>query len=232
MIINIQQKDFGGRIRNGDILGICNILEHIRFTENDKTIKYYLPDDSIQESDYVVKFRDFIKKHTDYLSDSPGESYFQFERLNCWDYRALSGDLVKVNNDSYNKEDKICIFPLIDAQYNLYRNWSTELLTQIVKYYKTISNNIILCCHDNNKTILQNLFPELQFSTDYDENLYHICTCTHFAGGDTGTSHLAGSLTNRPKNLFFYASAEVYHTFPLGFKENEMRMYSNFGCKI
>ena len=54
-VINIQQKDFGGRLRSGDILGICNILEHIRKVEQNTDIKYHLSDEAIQPDEYVIK---------------------------------------------------------------------------------------------------------------------------------------------------------------------------------
>jgi ADP-heptose:LPS heptosyltransferase len=233
MVINIQQKDFGGRIRSGDILGICNLLEHIRITEKSTDIRFYLPDESIQESDYVKRFREFLKEHTDYFSDIPGDQYFQFERFNVWDYRSVSGDLVKVDNTNYMKEDIVCIFPLFDAPYNVYRNWSVELTNTVINYYKTnFKEKIIICAHEGQKTFIETNFPNLEYSYDYDQNIKYLITCKYFSGGDTGTSHLAGSLINRPKNLFLYAAEELFHTFPLNFKSDEMVMYSKFGCNI
>jgi ADP-heptose:LPS heptosyltransferase len=233
MIINIQQKDFGGRIRSGDILGVCNLLEHIRIILNNPYIKIYLPDESIEDSSSVKKFREFLKEHTDYFSDIAGDQYFQFEKFNVWDYRSISGDLVQVDNTKYKKEDKICIFPLFDAQYNIYRNWSIDLMKTIIQYYQqNFKGRIIVCTHEDQKDFIERNFLGLEYSYDYDENIQHLITCKYFAGGDTGTSHLAGSLINRPKNLFFYSAQEIFHTFPLNFKENEMVMYSAFGCKI
>ena len=38
MIINIEPGTFGGPLRNGDLLGVCNVLEHIRKTNNNPQI--------------------------------------------------------------------------------------------------------------------------------------------------------------------------------------------------
>ena len=233
MIINIQQKDFGGRIRSGDILGICNLLEHLRITDNSKDIKFYLSDDAIQESSDVKFSREFLKEHTDYFSDVPGDQYFQFERFNIWDYRSVSGDLVKVDNSKYDKEDTICIFPLFDAPYNIYRNWNESLTNTLIDYYKTnFKEKIIICAHEDQKTFIETTFPGLEYSYDYGQNVKHLISCKYFSGGDTGTSHLAASLINRPKCLFLYSAEGLFHSFPLNFKFDEMVMYSKFGCNI
>jgi hypothetical protein len=233
MVINIQQKDFGGRLRSGDILGICNILEHIRKVEQNTDIKYHLSDEAIQPDEYVIKFRNFLIDHTDYFSMVPGDRYFPFERLNCWDYRATSGDLVKVDNTKYQKENKVCIFPLLDAAYNFYRNWSIDTTKNLIEHYKKkYDAKIIICAHDRCKDIIETNFPGLEYSYDYMQNINHVITCKYFAGGDTATSHLASSVINKPNNLFLYSSESLFHAFPLNHRQNEMVMYSKFGCNF
>lgn len=63
--------------------------------------------------------------------------------------------------------------------------------------------------------------------------LEHISSCSVFVGGDTGTSHFAGSLTNSAQNDYYYASEEWFHTFPLHFAINgNMILYSKYGCNL
>ena len=38
-VINIKEKDFGGRLRCGDILALCNMLENLR--KDDMDLKIY-----------------------------------------------------------------------------------------------------------------------------------------------------------------------------------------------
>jgi hypothetical protein len=233
MIINITPRDFGGRIRSGDILGTCNMLEDLRVKNNNPDIKIYLPDESIFEQDYVFKFRDFLKLHTDYFSDSPGEHYLNLLGFNMWDYRSNIPDRTVVNNENYLKQDKICIFPLFDAAYNFHRNWTDELVNALIHHYclHYPTYDILICCAENNKSRIENLnLHSAKVSYDLMSNLYHIMDCKIFIGGDTGVSHLAGSLLNSPQNIYYYSCRALIQSFPLNWKTNgELRNYSEYG---
>lgn len=236
MIINVQEKDFGGKLRNGDILGVCNLVEHLRLIENNVNIQIHVPENSIQEGDFAKIFLEFVKKHSNYISDTLGTEYFNFSNLNVWDYRSLSGDLLKINNDNVLKENKVVIFPLFDAKYNIYRNWSLDLTKHIFKKYLELypEYEVIICCPETYKDILSNFdLNDIKLSFNFLDNLNHISTAKIFVGGDTGTSHLAGSMTNPAKNEYYYASEEWFHTFPLKFRENgNMVLYSKYGCNL
>ena len=130
-IINIQQKDFGGRIRGGDILGVCNLLDHIRFLENNPYIKIYLPDESIEDRSSVKKLREILKEHTDYFSETPGETSLTWRKVNIFDFRDISGDNVVIKNTAEQKK-KIVVCPVFDAPYNVYRNWPGPTMQSII----------------------------------------------------------------------------------------------------
>ena len=235
MVINIQKKDFGGRLRNGDILGVCNLIEYMRIKENNPDIKFYLEDDGIEQKGFGVKFRDFLKKHSDYFSDVPGESYFQFERLNLWDFRSITKDNVKIDNSSYTKKNKVCIFPLFDAPYNIYRNWNIPLANDIIKKYSELYSeyDIVICIAKNLEQYYNNLeLGRATLSFDFDDNLMHILDSRVFVGGATGTSLLASCLTNPADNYFFYSAQDIFQTFPFDFQKQNMIMYSNYGCVV
>lgn len=235
MIINIQRKDFGGRLRNGDMLGVCNLIEYFRKIENNADIKFYLEDDCVEQAVFGIKFREFLKAHSNYFSDTPGDRYFQFERLNLWDYRSIIKDTVTIDNSSYEKQNKIAIFPLFDAPYNVYRNWNIPLANDIIqKFSEQYSDyDIYICIAEN----LSNYYNQLnlgkaKLSFDYDQNLLHILESKIFVGGATGTSLLASCLTNPADNYFYYSAQDIFQTFPFNFTKWNTIMYSQYGCIV
>lgn len=236
MIINIQEKDFGGKLRNGDLVGMCNVLEYIRKQENNNKIQFYFPEDMVVDQEYGVKFLQFLQKHTDYFSDISGELFLQSSNISVWEMRSLSGDLVKIDNSAYVKHKKVSIFPIFDAKYNIYRNWSIELTNHIISKYKSLfpEHEIYLCLSEKNLNFLDNLnLHGISVSFDFDQNINHICESEIFVGGDTGTSHFAGSLLNPAKNYYYYSAEETLHTFPLHFKTTgDIIMYSKYGCSL
>lgn len=237
MIINIRRGVFGDMMRNGDILGACNVLEYFRLLNKNPEIKFFLEDDCYQNSDYTIKFLQFIKEHTNYFSEIRGVENLNRDDINVWDYRSVAGDLVKIDNSSYDKDKIVCIFPIFDAPYNLYRNWSVNLTHHILQKYisKYPEYKIIMGVSDKLKEFVESEFAgyNIIFSYDLIDNLKYICQCEVFVGGDTGTSHFAGSLTNPAKNDYYYASEEWFHTFPLHFNENgNMILYSKYGCNL
>lgn len=233
MVINITPQDFGGRIRSGDILGACNMLEDIRIKENDPTIKFYLPDESVFESNYVFTFREFLKTYTNYFSEVPGNHYLNLNRFNMWDFRSNIPDRTVVDNSTFEKTDKICIFPLFDASYNFHRNWDEKLINALVDHYTQSfpTYKVIICSSENNKSRIElSNFQNVEISYDFVTNLNHIMDCKIFIGGDTGVSHLAGSLLNSPTNIYYYSCRALIQSFPLNWKTNgDLRNYSEYG---
>lgn len=232
MIINVSENNFGGKLRNGDILGVCNILEYLRIKENNSNIKIFLSDNCIEQKVFGKKFKDFLVSHTDYFSDIPGELYFNFNGLNIWDYRSVTGDSIKVDNSKYKKKDVVAIFPLFDAQYNTYRNWNIELANHIIQKYSNDYPNyeIYICISENLEEYYSKLnLGRAKLSFDYNDNLIHICESKVFVGGATGTSLLSSALTDPADNNYYYFVRDIFATFPFTpFKWN-MIMYSDYG---
>ena len=52
-VINVNQGTFGNVIRNGDMIGIANVVEHLRL--NNPEIKFYLNRNNIEQKDYCLK---------------------------------------------------------------------------------------------------------------------------------------------------------------------------------
>jgi hypothetical protein len=131
MIINIEPWTFGGPMRNGDLIALLNFIVHLQ--KANANIKIHVPNKSIQASDYVIKFRDWLEDNTSFLSKEPGTHSFSERDVNLWDYRSVTGDLLELN---FNKpiDNKICIFPVTDAPYNVYRNWSMEMINDIIDH--------------------------------------------------------------------------------------------------
>jgi len=211
MIINVPLGAFGGSLRNGDIVAVANVVEYLRKAE-DKNIKFHLLPNSVSSADYCQKFLKFMLENTDYFSDSAGEKELSWKNINLWDFRGLSGDLVRIPNNK-KPEKKIVICPLFNAQYNTYRNWPKHIFEKMIDRFKSEAYSDyrkIICT----ETTIGHI-DGWEESTDFLENLDHIMTSEIFFGGDTGTSHFVGALENGPGEiLYFYSGHGLIHTTP------------------
>jgi hypothetical protein len=210
MIINIPLGAFGGPLRNGDMIAVANVVQHLRIIEN-KEVKFHLFRDTIQDVDYCKKFYNFLLKNTDYFSETLGDTRIPWKNINLWDYRGMSGDLVQIKN-TRNRERKIVICPLFNATYNTYRNWPRALFDRMIEGFKEkqYDNYVKIICTEEDIQI-----PGWITSKDFETNLEHIMSCEVFIGGDTGTSHFAGALFPGPPDLSYYYSGHgLLHTTP------------------
>ena len=177
---------------------------------------------AISSEEYCQKFFEFLKKQTDWFSEHQSQDSLQWERVNLWDFRDISGDLVKVPNTKEMRK-KIVIFPLFDAPYNQYRNWPRNLLQHLIEKYnaKEYDEYIKLIC-----TKEPAYFGEdWTNSIDFMENIYHIMDAEIFIGGDTGTTHFAFSLDRAPKTMLYYNSSRgLVHTLPFYLMEGKGKM--------
>jgi hypothetical protein len=222
VIINIEPGTFGGPLRNGDLIGVCNVIEHIRKTNNNPHIRFHLKPSAISPEKYVQDFHSFLIGMTNYFSAFEGQETLPWRRVNVWDFRDISGDLVKIPNPLPMKK-KIVIFPLFDAPYNTYRNWPRELLQHLIEKYNTedYSDYIKVVCTKEPAYFGE----EWQNSTNFMENISHIMDAEIFIGGDTGSSHFAWALDRGPKDLLYYNSSRgLIHTLPFHLLEGKGRM--------
>lgn len=209
MIIDIEPGTFGGPLRNGDMIGLCNVLQYLRVTSGD--IKFHMKPGTISQEDYCVQFFNFLKTTTDFFSEEPGGNSLSWRKINIWDYRAISGDVVSIKN-TYDIKKKIVIFPLFDAPYNSYRNWPKQVFDKVIEDYNNPMYNDYekIICH---KTPLN--IPGYKDSSDFMENVYHIMESEIFVGGETGTTIFASSLDRPPKELiYYYSNRALLHTTP------------------
>lgn len=215
MIINIEPGTFGGPLRMGDLVGVCNVVAHLRKKNNISDLRFFLKPGTINQSEHCLKFYSWLITHTDYLSAFEGNESLSWRRVNLWDYRDISGDLVKFVNYTDPKK-KIVICPVLDAPYNTYRNWPKEEFQRQIDYYNVGFKDYekIICL--SNKNLLPCEVPEsFKISTDFLENLQHIMESERYIGGDTGTSHFAWSLDRGPKELCYVNSSRgLMHTMP------------------
>jgi len=212
MIINIEPGTFGGPLRMGDLVGVCNVVEHLRKTNNNPEIRFHVRAEATSTDRNVQDFHSFLISQTNYFSSFEGQESLPWRRVNLWDFRDISGDMVKIPNNKPMKK-KIVIFPLFDAPYNVYRNWPREILQQLIQKYggKEYNDYIKVICSKDTTYFGE----EWINSTDIIENLNHIMDAEIFIGGDTGTSHFAWSLDRAPKDLIYYNSSRgLIHTLP------------------
>lgn len=217
MIYNVPADAFGPLgTRNGDLIAICNIIEWMRKRNNDSSIQFYLPH-VLNKDDYIHKFYDFLCNNTDYLSVTRGDKTLSFHNIGVWDFRDIIGDHVVIKNNR-KQEKKIVVFPVYDAQYNVQRNWSIEVLKRIMedcrKQYP--NHEKYICAKEQPPAGLINT-DEFKVSTDFITNIEHIMSSEVFYGGDTGVSHFASVLDKGPELNYIYSSRCLIHTLPFYF---------------
>ena len=224
MILNIRKGVFGDCIRNGDLVAVANVLEHLRKINNNPMMKFWIDPEAISSEKYVEDFYNALKMLTNYFSAQPGTEDLPWKRVNLWDFRDICGDLVKIPNLRETKK-KIVIFPLTDAPYNNYRNWPTHVFTNLIEKYSSEEYNgyeKIIC---SKAGFAAN--DGWSVSTDMIENLKHIMEAEIFVGGDTGTTHFAFALAKPPKDLLYYGSSRaLIHTLPFYLLQGKGRMFN------
>ena len=164
------------------------------------------------QAEYNRDFYSWMLKNTDYFSISPGEMDLNWSRINLWDFRDISGDLVKIHNPLIQQK-KIVICPLFDAPYNTYRNWPRPVFEDLLDHYDK-------SLYDGYEKVI--LSPKSEcfrtgwtHSIGFLNNLQHIMTAEIFIGGDTGTSHFAWALDKSPKTMIYLNSSRgLLHTLP------------------
>lgn len=220
MIINIEPGTFGA-VRNGDLIAVCNVIEHLRKINNNTEIKFHMKSGSISSEKYVQDFHSWLITATDYFSAFEGTESLPWRRVNVWDFRDLCGDLVKIKNPLQTKK-KIVVFPLFDAPYNQWRNWPANVFEQILERFNKpeYESHEKIVCYKNDLTV-----PNWTTSTDFLQNIQHILEAEIFVGGDTGTTHFAFALDNGPKELLYYGSSRaLVHTLPFYILQGKGKM--------
>jgi len=223
-IINIEPGTFG-TIRNGDMIGVANVVEHLRKNNNNPTIQFHLKPGNVSSDTHCQTFYEIMLKMTNYFSKEEGTETLPWKRVNVWDFRDISGDLVKIPNDAVT-EKKIVIFPLFDAPYNLWRNWPINLLPHLIEKFSTeeYKDYEKIICKKGEPTE-SCPFEGWRYSTNFVQNYYHITTSEIFVGGDTGSSHFAWALDKGPKELLYYGSSRgLIHTLPFYLLQGKGKM--------
>jgi hypothetical protein len=223
MILNIKPGTFGGPARMGDIVGVCNVIQYLR--KNNEHIKFFMHDGTINQSHHCQLFFNYMLKNTDYFAEEPGSNDLLWNKVNIWDFRAISGDLVSIPN-SESMEQKIVICPVFDAPYNTYRNWPTQVFfDQVQRHFENYPDWDRVICITGENMLPAGDYSNYTISTDFLTNLQHIKTCKRFIGGDTGTSHFAWSLKDGPESLCYVMSNRgLMHTIPFHLLEGKGKM--------
>lgn len=212
MIYNIEPGTFGGPMRMGDLLGVCNVVAYLRKVHKDNNIRFFLQPGSISSEEHVLFFHNFLVAITDYFSAFSGTESLPWRRVNVWDFRDISGDLVSVHNFK-DKKKKIVIWPVFDAPYNQYRNWPIEVYKKFIDRFSGTEYDDyekVICMKNQNES-----FNGWKVSTDFLQNLFHVMEAETYVGGDTGASHFAWSLDNGPEELIYCNSSRgLIHTTP------------------
>jgi len=217
MIYNIKSDTFdilGQGLRNGDLVAVCNAVEYLRQEKKDPTIQFYMPPKIIHGQEYCHKFFSFLTQQTNYFSLQPSDTTLSWKKVMLWDFRDISGDLVKIPNTKEMK-NKLIVFPIYDAQYNTNRNWNPDMFTRLLLFcnYQYPDHEKIVCAKDDMQDTID--LCGFEMSTDFLTNVNHILDAEVYIGGDTGMSHFASALDRGPKELiYYYNSRGMIHTLP------------------
>ena len=220
MIINVTQETFGGTVRNGDMIAVANIVEHLRQIEK-KPIRFHFVPGTISSAQHCQDFHSWMIAFTDYFSAFEGKEMLSWKKVNIWDFRNICGDVVKIPN-TRTKQKKIVVCPVFDAPYNQYRNWPTNVFLDIIKKYDNYDGEKILV---SNKAFN---IPGWTDSNNLIQSLEHIMTSEVYVGGDTGLSHFVGALENGPEPIYYTSSRGLLHTTPFYWmteKKGTMKTY-------
>jgi hypothetical protein len=223
LIFNIEPGTFGGRLRMGDLVGVCNVVEHLRKINNNTLIQFHIKINAISEDLNCIHFYFWLIKNTSYFTATEGTETLPWKNVNVWDFRDISGDLVKIPN-KFKKQKKIVVCPLLDAPYNTYRNWTDEVFNNIIAEYDKYPESyekVIISKKPMN-------LPGWKDSSDILVNLNHIMTAEIYVGGDTGLSHFAGALEKGPNPVYYTSSRGLLHTTPINWmtkKKGTMKTY-------
>jgi hypothetical protein len=192
-----------------------------------KPIKFHFLPGVLSDADYCQKFYRFLLENTDYFSDTAGKDILKdWNNVNLWDYRSIWGDIVKIKN-KLKKSKKIVIFPIFNASYNEYRNWTPKMFEQIVNKYKDYTRYEKIICKDKNVEVPS--IVDWKISTDFMENINHIMTAEIFIGGETGTSQFVGALENGPSEIvYYYSGRSLMHTVPFNLFNGKGKMVMYF----
>ena len=225
MILNIKPGTFGGPARVGDIVGICNIIQHLR--NNHPDTKFFMRPGTINDASHCQQFFSYMMENTNYFAKNEGVLDLTWNRVNVWDYRAISGDVVTIPNKE-TVTNKVVMFPLFDAPYNTYRNWPREVFYEkIEKYFVNYPDWERVICITDEKMLPPGDYSNYTISTNFLNNLHHIKTCRRFIGGDTGTSHFAWSLVGGPESLVYVMSNRgLMHTMPFHMLDGKGKLES------
>jgi len=221
MIVNVSRETFGGAIRNGDLIAVANIVEHLR--KNIPGLKFYLTPGTLFEADYVHKMHQFFLDHTDYFSLGTGTADLPWKRVNIWDFRDVAGDVVKIPNNQ-QKQKKIVVCPVFDAKYNTYRNWPMDVFEKILNECDQAQGYEKIILQSDNTRYRDGWIH----SSDFNDNLMHIMQAEIYVGGDTGLSHFVGALEHGPQPVYYTSSRGLLHTTPFYWythKKGTMKTY-------
>jgi len=213
-ILNLNHTHVGN-LRMGDLVYVLYRLEDERRKHPTHYLKFHLPDEilALRESwgtvtsEFRLHFKWWLEERTDYFSKTPGEEDCPNTALAVWGMQPILNDLVKIHNPEPMKK-KIAIFPLIDATYDIERNWPRRVLDDILREYSQYEDyERVICCANKIDSIDPYNFT---FSTDFHANLQHLLECEIFVGGSTGFTALAGAL-DKPERKMQYYYAEGKH---------------------
>lgn len=220
-IYNVMENSFGGWPRKGDIIGIMNVVEHLRMVENDPTLQFYLPKENTNAE---PEFIEWLLNNTTQLTNQPGEVNYPHTDVSVWAYRIPpsessvsgvfnAGEFLKIPNNTKLKK-KICIFPIFDVQYHTFRLWSVSMTESLIRGFMTDEykdHEKYLCIKAPTNDL--NLY-DFELSTDLLTNINHILNCDHYVGGETGLTLFASVLDNPNRTLQYFYAGNSHYNFP------------------
>jgi len=172
----------------------------------------------------------------DYFTRECATDTLRWRDVDVWDYRAFYGDHVDFKQ-SKKMHDMVCIFPVLDANYNEFRNWTPKLLEDLVCRYRDADGGgcqVYICCSAAARRQMREV-RGVTIVTDLAKNLELASSCSIFVGGDTGFAHLVGAIKNcSRKRHFVYSRKQAFQMLPLGYcpERDELELFLNPEARV
>lgn len=224
------------------MIAMLNIFSYKRKEYNDPSIKFHLPDSAIfgnehSSYEYIRKFKKVLEKYTDFFSSTEGTEHLN-GAWEIWSFREKNGEHITIENPIPIVK-KVCIFPVLSVEYNPQRVWPNEILNNIIEEYSSKEYHYykkIIGIDAVNVPLLKDVdIKSFRLSTNFNDNINHILSCSHYIGGDTGLSHFASVLNDEKKLHYYYCKglhgtwrSEFTAPFHLGLGKGTFHLYEKY----
>lgn len=186
-----------GCIRKGDLVALCQFIEAIRKQYNPKFKVYLSPHHCL--GGYLLPFKDYLATEASYKTvPYRGNLWFYSDYL----YKRFNITPL-IRNPHHQRDGKVVIAPVFDAQYNEDRNWSFRLAERILDWCLEHNYHTRIIGTASVRQILNQskYSDDLFILDDVKQSIAEVRSCEYFIGGDSGFTHFAGAIDGAANSI-------------------------------